>query len=1078
MTATEKSKKSGEVQVATLLTLLGPQGLEVFRTFSLDDAGKGDIAVVKKKFTDYFSPRIREEFERFKFYSRTQKSGESIDQYITALRDLISTCNFHDAEKDKALRDRLVFGIQSSNVREELFNMEGDITLQQVINVCQRFEATKQYMRGLPQMQAAPSDKSHAVHVPSTTVHKHSNPCRYCGSHHKPRQCPAYGKECKLCHKKGHFAKVCRSSTTTAPISNQKSSKTTPGKAHHVAEGNAPNTTDLAYATSSTTNSTSKEWYVTYKLNDKQTKLKVDTGSTCNIIPKTVFDRVACKSSKVVKHDTDLISFSGHKLNVIGKTSILVESCDQICVLDFVVVDAPDSTTLLGLEACRALGLVQVTHAITDGVAAEYSDVFEGLGRLPSKHALRLKDDAKPVVQSARRVPFRLHDKLKSTLAEMENQGTIKKVRQATDWVHPIVNVLKPNGSLRICLDPTELNKNIKREHYALPTPVEIFAKLASSTVFSSLDATSGFLQLELDEASSYLTTFATPFGRYRFLRLPYGISSAPEVFHRTVSEMFADLAGVQVFVDDILVHAPTKAEHDKILETVFKRCREMNFKLNLAKCRFSKSELKFLGHIIGQGCVKADPSKVEAIVNMPKPEEPADVLRLLGMATYLSKFCDHLSDVTAPFRELTKKDAVWQWAKNQHLEFTSVLKPFWNVRSDLSSHEGLVLKTDQIVIPVSMRKEVLDSIHKGHLGISRCVERAKNAVYWPGYINQITDLVESCAVCQEHARSNATDSIEPYGIPDYPMQQVSMDIFYLHGREYLVTVDRYSKWPHCTPLISSRSSEVIKSLETQFSMLGYPEILVSDNAPQFSSYEFKCFTQDRDIKHVTTSPYLSRSNGLSERMNQTIKNSLVKSLESGNTLADVLCTIRTTPLGNNLPSPAVLLQGREIRVGDGLHCTKNQLQPKTVDHDKIKNIFRAKQDQAAFSSSTGKQSVKFHVGMEVWVKMGHRKWTRGSITGHTDNPKSFMVQYSDGRVFRRSQHHLRPARAVFTPSAPLPPPPASQLPSTVAPSGGSVPQPQHQSPNQSVPQNKSAGPYVTRSGRVSTAPERFGFSK
>lgn len=82
-------------------------------------------------------------------------------------------------------------------------------------------------------------------------------------------------------------------------------------------------------------------------------------------------------------------------------------------MLDFVVVDAPDSTTLLGLEACRTLGLVQVTHAITDGVAAEYGDVFEGLGRLPSKHALCLKDDAKPVVQSARRVPFRLHDKLR-----------------------------------------------------------------------------------------------------------------------------------------------------------------------------------------------------------------------------------------------------------------------------------------------------------------------------------------------------------------------------------------------------------------------------------------------------------------------------------------------------------------------------------------------------------------------------------------------------------------------------------------------------------------------------------------
>ena len=121
------------------------------------------------------------------------------------------------------------------------------------------------------------------------------------------------------------------------------------------------------------------------------------------------------------------------------------------------------------------------------------------------------------------------------------------------------MSVLKPDGSLRVCLDPTELNKAIKREHYALPTAPEIFAKLTHSRVFSTLDATSGFLQLELDKESSNLTTFATPFGRYKFLRLPFGISSAPEVFHRTVSEIFSDIKGVEIYIDDLLIHAPTK---------------------------------------------------------------------------------------------------------------------------------------------------------------------------------------------------------------------------------------------------------------------------------------------------------------------------------------------------------------------------------------------------------------------------------------------------------------------------------------------------------------------------------------
>lgn len=113
----------------------------------------------------------------------------------------------------------------------------------------------------------------------------------------------------------------------------------------------------------------------------------------------------------------------------------------------------------------------------------------------------------------------------------MEREGTITKVRQATDWVQPIVNILKPDGTLRIRLDPTQLNKNLKREHLALPAAIEIFAKLSGSRIFTTLDATSGFLQIELDEASSLLATFAFPFSRYRFRRLLYGISSSREIF-------------------------------------------------------------------------------------------------------------------------------------------------------------------------------------------------------------------------------------------------------------------------------------------------------------------------------------------------------------------------------------------------------------------------------------------------------------------------------------------------------------------------------------------------------------------
>ena len=206
------------------------------------------------------------------------------------------------------------------------------------------------------------------------------------------------------------------------------------------------------------------------------------------------------------------------------------------------------------------------------------------------------------------------------------------------------------------CLDPTELNRCIRREHFALPTATEIFSKLSQSRVFSTLDATQGFLQFELDSESSMLTTFATPFWRYKFLRLPYGVSSAPEVFHRTVSEIFADINGVEVFVDDLLVHAPNKAEHDVILRKILEECRSVNLRLNPTRCSFEQSELKYLGYVIGQGVIKPDQAKIKTIIDMPVPNCVEDLRRLLGMARYLSKFCPNLAEVTASLRNLTKK--------------------------------------------------------------------------------------------------------------------------------------------------------------------------------------------------------------------------------------------------------------------------------------------------------------------------------------------------------------------------------------------------------------------------------------
>ena len=137
----------------------------------------------------------------------------------------------------------------------------------------------------------------------------------------------------------------------------------------------------------------------------------------------------------------------------------------------------------------------------------------------------------------------------------MVKQEIIAPVDRPTDWVSSLVVVQKKNKKLRLCIDPKDLNKNIKRAHYPLPTFDQIIPDLNKAKVFSTFDARSGFWQIKLEAESSFLTAFNTPFGRYRWLRMPFGLCSASEEYQRRMIDALAGIEGVKVFIDDILVY-------------------------------------------------------------------------------------------------------------------------------------------------------------------------------------------------------------------------------------------------------------------------------------------------------------------------------------------------------------------------------------------------------------------------------------------------------------------------------------------------------------------------------------------
>ena len=165
------------------------------------------------------------------------------------------------------------------------------------------------------------------------------------------------------------------------------------------------------------------------------------------------------------------------------------------------------------------------------------------------------------------------------------------------------------------------------------------------------------FLQVALEEKSSYLTTIATPFGRYRYLRLPFGISFAPEVSHRIVTEAFSDIQGVHTYVDDILVSSTTRQEHDKRLHAVLQRCQELNLKLNRDKCMFEQKSLPYLSHILTS---KGIQSTLQILKQHYISHSLSQRQMYLGMITYLAKFSPDLAKEAQPLRQLTQKHVSW----------------------------------------------------------------------------------------------------------------------------------------------------------------------------------------------------------------------------------------------------------------------------------------------------------------------------------------------------------------------------------------------------------------------------------
>ena len=306
-----------------------------------------------------------------------------------------------------------------------------------------------------------------------------------------------------------------------------------------------------------------------------------------------------------------------------------------------------------------------------EALKAEFGDVLRDVppGLPPERevdHTIPLVEGAQPPRRRGFRMSPAERREVEKYIQELIQMGWV--VPSTSPFNAPILFIPKPDGSLRVCLDYRALNALTVKNRYALPRSDDLIDSLAGATVFTALDLASGYWQIRLNPEDCPKTAFSTHFGHFEWRVLPMGLSNAPGTFQALMNRLFTGKGlgtFVAVYLDDILIYSRTPEEHLKHLRTVFEVLRESKLYCRPHKCHFNKSELKYLGHIVGSDGIKVDPAKIKVVTEWPVPVNPRDVRSFLGLATYFRRFIQGFASLAAPLHRLTHNDVSpreWPW--------------------------------------------------------------------------------------------------------------------------------------------------------------------------------------------------------------------------------------------------------------------------------------------------------------------------------------------------------------------------------------------------------------------------------
>uniref|UniRef100_A0A1I8BHK6 RNA-directed DNA polymerase n=1 Tax=Meloidogyne hapla TaxID=6305 RepID=A0A1I8BHK6_MELHA len=724
------------------------------------------------------------------------------------------------------------------------------------------------------------------------------------------------------------------------------------------------------------------------------------------------------------------------------------------------------------------------------------------------KAHLHLKSEAKPVFVRARPVPIGVKKAVEDEIDRLLSIGAINPIEFA-NWAAPILAVKKANGKIR---------------------------------AYSKVQ------------------------------RLPFGVKSAPAIFQKLMDELISGLNGVFAYLDDLIIVSKNEREHKEVLFELFERIENYGLKIQLEKCNFFKSELKFLGHIVSKEGIKPDPEKKSIIQKLQRPKDVKELKSVMGTINYYAKFVREMHEVRGPLDKLLQKNIEWKWEDEQETSFEKINKSlsqseknygqiekeglalvfavqkfhkmlfgrkfklrtdhkplvsifgnkkgikvqtasrlqrwaliltnydfdiefvstdkmgmadslsrlinnsienedkiialvefdsgppdeinqvedtvkhvlnimleelpvdnkqirietendqilkkvkeyicngwpkqvenhellFWSSRrQNLQIVDDCILFVNKVVIPLTLRNKILESLHASHSGIVRMKNLAREYVYWPGINKEIEEMSANCKSCQETIKIPVKNELSPWPVPNKSWERIHIDFAgpCKDGKLYMIIIDAYSKWPEVFTNTTTSAKDSIKNLE-----------LVSDNGSPFQSYEFKNYCKSKGINQVYSPPYHPQSNGQVERFVDYFKRMMKKNWGKSNWLQEVLLNYRATPHESlNGKSPAEEFLNKKLRIE--LSLVKPEKSTNSINNRREEIREKMK---SWFDNHHGAKSRKYEIGDKVlfsnYSKNKNTEWLVGKIVNR--NGVVYKIQSNKLRaIISRHINQLR----------------------------------------------------------------------